>query len=126
MSGNYVRKFNSDYPMIGSQYAHVVIWRGHHGVSLDPDTYIIHHKNHDKSDPSVCSDDSGHCPTWDCGNLAPMTRADHIREHKPGRMSGERIPNKKGRKQYQCEACGDSKSRRGKLCRACYFLSLVG
>jgi len=78
---------NPDYESWGSRYAHIEIWRRHHGVNIDPTVYVIHHKNLDKKDNSVC-DEPEPCTVWDCGNLAAMTRADHIREHRPGKMSG--------------------------------------
>lgn len=111
---------NHDYTLWGSRYAHVEIWRAHHGVILDTEVYVIHHRDHDKKNNTVCSRDDGRCPDWSCGNLGAMTRADHIREHKPGRMGGRKIPNYAGRKRYYCEDCGAEKSRNGRKCRACF------
>lgn len=116
------RGLNADYTIVGSQYEHVLLWRQHHGVTLNGDEYIIHHKNHDKTDNRVCNK-LAPCPDWACGNLGAMTRADHIREHKPGRMGGERLPNKRGRKQYRCIDCGVEKSRNGVRCRRCALVT---
>lgn len=125
-SGRGIRhcRRNSDYALIGSQYAHVAIWQRHHGVILDPVVFIVHHKDEDKRNNQTCGDTSGHCPNWACGNLAPMTRADHIREHRPGRMGGRRIPNKQPARVYRCEDCGQEKSRKGRWCRACYLAAV--
>lgn len=109
---------NADYFVIGSQYVHVLLWRKHHGVTLDGDEWIIHHKNHNKHDNRVCKGPEP-CPDWECGNLGAMTRADHIREHKPGRMGGRKIPNKRPRKVYTCVACGAEKSKHGIRCKQC-------
>lgn len=116
---------NVDYDLIGSEYAHRAIWQQHHGVFLDPDSYIVHHKDHNKRNNKTCVDTSGHCRNWTCGNLGPMTRADHIREHKPGRMGGRRLPNKQPRQRYYCIKCGWEKSRSGSLCRKCYLNTTI-
>lgn len=83
-------RLNADYETIGSKYKHVEIWRAHHGFAADPAIYIIHHKDGNKRNNEVCADESGRCLVLNCGNLALMTRADHIREHKPGKMSGKK------------------------------------
>ncbi len=114
-------RLNSDYDLIGSQYAHIVIWQAHPGVILDHAKYIIHHKDHRKRNNRVCSDQSGRCPNWACGNLGAMSRADHIRDHRPGRMGGRKIPNKKPAQRYFCVKCKKEKSRNGEVCRACYL-----
>lgn len=121
----YGTRRNSAYDLLGSSYAHRAIWQQHHGVWLDPDIYIVHHKDHNKRNNAVCKDTSGHCLKWSCGNLGPMTRADHIREHKPGRMGGRRLPNKDGKIVHHCKVCGKVKSRVGNLCRPCYRESVV-
>jgi len=113
------RARNEDYDVIGSQYAHIFIWRKHHGVYLDPTIYIIHHKNEVKTDNWTCGGPEP-CPIWDCGNLGALTRAEHIRLHKPGRMGGLKIPNKAGKKVYTCSECSGEMSKHGTRCRACY------
>lgn len=82
-------RLNADYVAIdgGSKYEHIEIWSAHHGMRLNTRIFVHHHKNGDKSDNRVCDRESP-CPILNCGNLAPMTRADHIREHRPGKMSG--------------------------------------
>ena len=114
---------NPDYALIGSKYAHVVIWREHHGAFLDTDLYIIHHRDHNKRNNRVCDREDGRCPNWSCGNLGAMTRADHIREHRPGRMGGRKLPNRAGKQEPpKCVRCGAVKgSRNGTRCRACYL-----
>lgn len=112
---------DADYDLWGTRYKHILVWQAHHGLKLDPSVFIIHHKNENKRDNSVCERDDGACPVLNCGNLAPMTREDHIREHKPGRMGGRKIPNKAGRRQYLCINCKKPKSRRGQVCRSCYL-----
>lgn len=72
-----------------TKYKHVEMWRAHHGIRPDPKVYVVHHKDGDKKNNSVC-DRSAPCPVLDCGNLAILTRADHIREHRPGKMSGQK------------------------------------
>lgn len=112
---------NTDYKLWGSRYEHVEVWRAHHGVVLDPETYIIHHINEDKHDNRVCARDDGRCPDWSCGNLGALTRREHILQHRPGRMGGRKIPNKAGRQRYYCVDCGNEKpSRRGDRCMGCY------
>lgn len=115
---------NAEYVVVGSQYEHVLLWRQHHGVTLDGREYIIHHKDHDKEHNEVC-DRPAPCPIWDCGNLGAMTRADHIREHRPGRMGGRKIPNKRGKRHYYCIDCGTEKSKHGARCRQCAFHATV-
>lgn len=85
----YKRTLNPDYDTIGSKYAHIVIWEAHHRLRLDKTVFIIHHKNEKKRDNTVC-DTPAPCPILNCGNLAPMTRRDHILEHRPGKMSGQK------------------------------------
>lgn len=109
---------NPDYETIGSRYAHIEIWSAHHGTRLDPKKWIIHHKNLNKRDNSVC-DGPEPCTDWGCGNLEAMTRADHIREHKPGKMSGPGYPHK-DKLVYRCAVCGKKKSRNGTRCQQCY------
>lgn len=115
---------NVDYRVLGdSSYEHRAVWERHHGVKLGDD-YIVHHKNERKKDNRVCADSAGfpgHCPVWDCGNLAAMTRADHIRDHKPGRMGGSGFPGHAPKRQYACETCGGEMSRNGTRCRSCYL-----
>lgn len=121
-ASKYVRRgdrVNAQYVVVGSQYEHVLLWRQHHRVTLSRD-YIIHHKDHDKQNNVVC-DRPAPCPDWQCGNLGAMTRADHIREHRPGRMGGEKIPNKRGKRHYYCIDCGVEKSKHGARCRQCAF-----
>lgn len=116
---------NSDYELWGTRYAHILIWQAHHGMRLDPEVFIIHHRDENKRNNKVCDRDDGKCPVLNCGNLAPMTRADHIREHKPGRMGGRSIPNKAGTRKFFCVNCNTEKSRRGTLCRECYLDSVT-
>lgn len=121
-----VLRRNLDYDLWGTRYQHILIWQEHHGIKLDPKVFIIHHKDEDKRNNTTCGRDDGHCPVLNCGNLAPMTRQDHIREHKPGRMGGRSIPNKAGRKKFFCVNCTIIKSRRGSLCRVCYLEAVRG
>jgi hypothetical protein len=114
-----------DYELWGTRYEHILVWQGHHGIKLDPKVFIIHHKDENKRNNAVCSRDDGHCPVLNCGNLAPMTRQDHIIAHRPGRMGNRRIPNKAGRRHFFCLECKQEKSRRGSLCRSCYLQGFV-
>lgn len=81
---------NYDYELWGSKYKHLVIWRAHHGIALDPEVFIIHHADENKKNNEVCANESGHCPVLNCGNLGPMTRREHILHHRPGKMSGKK------------------------------------
>jgi hypothetical protein len=116
-----LRHMNPDYETWGTRYKHILIWRQHHGISLDPEVFIIHHRDENKRNNAVCDRDDGACPVLNCGNLAPMTRPDHIREHKPGRMGGRKIPNRAGRRVFLCVNCKSPKSKRGDYCRQCYL-----
>lgn len=83
-------RINTDYELVGgTRYRHVEVWRAHHGMKPDPKIYVIHHKDGNKRNNEVCTG-AAPCPVLDCGNLALLTRADHIREHKPGKMSGQK------------------------------------
>lgn len=118
----YAHSDASGYKKIGSRREHVVRWTVHHGVRLDPKVWVIHHKNSDKQDNRTCRRPDGTCNVWDCGNLAALTRAEHIRQHRPGRMGGRRIPNRAPPRVYTCEQCGSVKSRNGTLCRVCRYV----
>jgi len=72
-----------------TRYKHIEIWSAHHGIRLDASVFVIHHIDDDKRNNLVC-DGPEPCLVLNCGNLAPLSRADHIREHRPGKMSGEK------------------------------------
>lgn len=115
---------NTDYALVGSRYAHVEIWVAHHGYRPDGKRFIIHHKDDDKSNNRVCRNTTGLCPNWACGNLALLSRADHIRAHKPGRMGGVSSPNvhSRIRERHFCVQCKrEKRSPRGSHCRKCYL-----
>lgn len=114
--------YNPEYARVGRRYEHIVRWEVHHGTRLDTCEYIIHHRDGNKRNNTTCETRDGQCEDFSCGNLAPMTRADHIREHRPGRMGGRQIPNKVPPRTYTCERCGSVKSRNGTLCRQCRYV----
>lgn len=109
---------SSPYPQFRGKDAHVRIYEWHHGRKVAPG-YIVHHRDENKQNNAVCSNPPP-CPLDYCGNLESLTRADHILQHRPGRMGGRKIPNKAGSKHYYCSACGREKSRWGDLCRPCF------
>jgi len=114
------RAANPDYATIAGRYAHIRIWEHHHQRKV-PKGFIVHHgPDPDKRNNTVCKRPRP-CPKLDCGNLSVMSRANHIREHRPGRMSGTYIPNKRPNKEHRCTSCGALKSKNGSLCRDCLW-----
>lgn len=118
------RASNPDYISYGRKYAHVAIWEAHHGRPVPPGM-IVHHRNEIKTDNRTCGGPVP-CMDYGCGNLEVKTRRDHILEHRPGRMSGTYIPNKKPPKDKPtCATCGKAKSKNGTICRDCYTASVA-
>jgi hypothetical protein len=110
-------KRTDPYQRFSGRHAHTQMWEQHHGLKVGKGN-IVHHKNENKRDNRVCSRPAP-CPNLKCGNLERKTRAQHILEHKPGRMGGRHIPNKKPKKVYRCKDCGRGKSHKGDRCVDC-------
>lgn len=84
-----MRRLNPDYKQVGSRYEHIVIWEAHHGRTYNKRTHIIHHHDENKKNNHVC-DRPAPCPVLNCGNLHLLSRREHILQHKPGKMSGQK------------------------------------